>query len=229
MKILTHPKHGENVARPERTASAIAGALLVVQGLRSSNRNSGLITLLAGAELLRRGLSGRCYLYHLLGITTAEHRGASISVPYPVGIRVDCSITVDRPPTEAYRFWRNLENLPVFMEHLASVKVIDEARSHWIAKAPAGTSIEWDAEIVNDIENKLIGWRSLPDSQVQNAGSVHFEPEGNGTKISVELQYNPPAGVLGAAVARMFGEEPTQQIREDLQRFKEHMESKHPA
>jgi uncharacterized membrane protein len=229
MQILTHPKHGENVADAERTASAIAGTFLVIQGLRNSNRGSGLVALLAGAELLRRGLTGRCYLYNLLGITTATHRGASISVPYPLGIRVDCEETVDRPPAEVYKYWRNLENLPAFMNHLQSVTVTSPTQSHWVAKAPAGASIEWDAEIVNDIENQLIGWRSLPDSQVQNAGSVHFEPAGDSTRIKVELQYNPPAGILGAMVARMFGEEPTQQIREDLRRLKEQMESKHPA
>ena len=230
MKLLTHPKHGENVAETERNLSLVAGTLLVIQGLRTSGRTGGILTLLAGAELVRRGISGRCYLYNLLGITTATgYRGANVSLPYPLGIRVDCEEVVDLPPEEAYRFWRNLENLPSVMSHLKSVTVTGEKYSHWVAHAPAGTSIEWDAEIVNDEENHLIGWRSLPDSSVHNAGSVHFEPEGDGTRVKVRLQYNPPAGVLGAAVARLFGEEPTQQIREGLRRFKEQVESNRPV
>jgi uncharacterized membrane protein len=141
------------------------------------------------------------------------------------GIKVERTITVNRPREEVYSFWRQLENLPRFMDHLESVTVIDENRSHWVAKAPAGTKVEWDATIHNEIENELIAWRSLPGADVDNAGSVHFTPMGNATEVRVVLSYDPPAGKLGASVAKLLGEEPSQQIEEDLRRFKQVMEA----
>jgi uncharacterized membrane protein len=149
------------------------------------------------------------------------------SVPRGKGIKIEKSVTVARPVDEVYRFWRNLENLPRFMDHLESVTVVDENRSHWVAKAPAGTKVEWDATIHNEIENELISWRSLPGSDVNNAGSVHFTPVGNGdrTEVTVVLSYQPPAGKLGAAVAKLLGEEPSKQVEDDLRRFKQVIES----
>jgi uncharacterized membrane protein len=126
-----------------------------------------------------------------------------------------------------YRFWRNFENLPRFMDHLEAVTVIDETRSHWVAKAPVGTRVEWDAVIHNEIEEELIAWRSLPGSDVSNAGSVHFSPvgDGNRTEVSVVLSYEPPAGKVGAAVAKLLGEEPATQVEDDLRRFKQVLEA----
>jgi uncharacterized membrane protein len=139
---------------------------------------------------------------------------------------VERSIVVNRPAAEVYYFWRNFENLPRFMDHLESVTVLDENRSHWVAKAPAGTRVEWDAVIHNEIENELIAWRSLPGADVNNAGSVHFTPAGdNATEVRVVLSYEPPAGKLGAAVARLLGEEPSRQVEDDLRRLKQVMEA----
>jgi uncharacterized membrane protein len=139
---------------------------------------------------------------------------------------VDHEIHIARPRAEVYRFWRNLENLPRFMEHLESVHVLDDRRSLWTAKARAGMRASWEAEIVNEIENEVIGWRSLPGSRVDIGGSVRFEDApGGATNLSVSLQYNPPAGTLGRAVARLFGEDPAEQVREDLESFKELMET----
>jgi uncharacterized membrane protein len=147
-------------------------------------------------------------------------------VPYELGIRVDEEMPIQKSPEELYRFWRNLENLPRFMDHLLSVREIDDRTSRWVARGPAGYSVEWDAEIVNDIENELIGWRSLKGSQVDNGGSVRFERSPNGgTIVRVSLQYNPPAGYVGAMIARMFGEAPEKTIATDLRRFKELMET----
>jgi uncharacterized membrane protein len=136
-------------------------------------------------------------------------------------------VTVDKPADQVYRFWRNLENLPKFMEHLESVTEIDNKHSHWVAKAPAGMSVQWKAEIINEIENQLIGWRSLPGSDVPNAGSVHFSPApgGRGTQVKIELQYDPPGGNLGAFFARMVGQDPEKQIAQDLARFKQLLET----
>jgi uncharacterized membrane protein len=141
------------------------------------------------------------------------------------GILVEESIVIDRPVAQVYRFWRNLENLPTFMRHLESVVQQEEGVSHWVAKGPGGLPVEWDARIINEIDDKVIGWQSLAGSTISTAGSVHFDNYGLGTRVTVRLQYNPPAGKLGAAVARLFGEEPSIQIREDLQRFKQIMES----
>jgi uncharacterized membrane protein len=140
---------------------------------------------------------------------------------------VDAAVTINRPPEELYRFWRNLENLPRFMRHIQSVRVIDEKHSHWVAKGPAGKTVEWDAEIINDIENRLIGWRSIPGSDVDSGGSVRFEPAlGNrGTEVRISLQYNPPGGSVGAAIAKLLGQDPKKHILEDLRRFKHLMET----
>jgi uncharacterized membrane protein len=175
-----------------------------------------------------------------LGRNTAKGRRVSpvASVPRGEGIKVEKSVVVNRPVREVYRFWRNFENLPRFMDHLEGVTVIDETRSHWIAKAPAGAKVEWDAVIHNEIEDELIAWRSLPGSDVSNAGSVHFTPLGDGsqTEVRVVLSYDPPAGKVGAAVAKLLGEEPSKQVEDDLRRFKQVMEaaeapgnSRHPA
>ena len=141
-------------------------------------------------------------------------------------VHVTEAITINRPRNEVYGFWHNFENLPRFMAHLESVEVLDQGRSHWKAKAPAGTTVEWDAETVEDRPNELIAWRSLPGSTIPNSGSVRFKdaPGNRGTEIVVELRYQPPGGKIGALFAKLFGEEPEQQIKGDLRRFKQVME-----
>jgi uncharacterized membrane protein len=141
--------------------------------------------------------------------------------------QVKNSLIINRAPEELYQYWHNFENLPNIMKHLESVRVGDERRSHWVAKAPAGTSVEWDAEITEDRPNELIAWRSLEGSDVENSGSVRFEPApGNrGTIVRVEINYTPPGGALGSLVAKLFGEEPGQQARESLRCFKQLMET----
>jgi uncharacterized membrane protein len=143
------------------------------------------------------------------------------------GVRVEHTITINRPIEEVYQFWRNFENFPRFMRHLESVQTIDDRRSRWQAKGPAGLRVEWDAEMVQEVEYAWIAWRSLPGSEVENHGSVRFAraPGARGTELRVQLEYLPPAGALGWSVARIFGEEPDQQIREDLRRFKQLMET----
>lgn len=140
-------------------------------------------------------------------------------------LQVSKSVTIKRPRHEVYDFWRNLENLPRFMQHLETVRVADR-RSHWVAKAPAGT-VEWDAEIVEEQANELIAWRSLPESDIRHQGSVRFReaPADRGTEVDVQLQYDAPGGKAGAMIAKLFGEEPMQQIRDDLRRFKQVMET----
>ncbi|HEU4435440.1 MAG TPA: SRPBCC family protein [Pyrinomonadaceae bacterium] len=142
------------------------------------------------------------------------------------GVQANASCIVSRDPDEVYSFWRDFRNLPRFMEHLVSVDDMGNGRSHWVAKGPAGTTVEWDAMLVADDPGRVITWRSLENSDVDNAGAVRFEPApgGRGTIIKVNLQYNPPAGIVGATVARLFGEEPNQQLDDDMRRFKQVME-----
>jgi uncharacterized membrane protein len=215
-----------NVGKSERLVSGLAAAAVAVVALRRK-RLRPLLFPLAGS-LLSRAATGRCPVNRAIGRNTARRGRVSpvASVRRGEGLKVEKSVTVNRPPQEVYSFWRNFENLPRFMDHLESVTVIDETRSHWVAKAPAGAKVEWDAAIHNEIENELIAWRSLPGSEVSNAGSVHFTPAGNGnqTEVLVVLSYEPPAGKLGAVVAKLLGEEPSRQAEDDLRRFKQVME-----
>jgi uncharacterized membrane protein len=142
-------------------------------------------------------------------------------------IRVAQSVTINRSPEELYRFWRDFQNLPRFMKHVESARETEGGRSHWVAKAPAGTTVEWDAEITEDRPNELIAWRSLEGSDVDQVGSVRFQraPGGRGSIVKVEMRYRPPAGVVGATVAKLLGKDPGRQIRDDLRRFKQVMET----
>ena len=147
--------------------------------------------------------------------------------PEERGVHVRKIITIGRPAEDLYRFWRDFENLPRFMRHLEAVQVMDERRSHWKAKAPLGRTVEWDAEVTEDRPNERLAWRSLEGADVPNHGSVTFEPApgGRGTTVKVDLRYEPPGGAIGATVAKLFGEEPGQQVQEDLRAFKQLMET----
>jgi uncharacterized membrane protein len=143
------------------------------------------------------------------------------------GIHVRESIRLEEPVSQVYRFWRQLENLPRFMANLEQIVELGNRRSHWVAKGPGHIKVEWDAEIINEIENRVIGWRSLPGGDIATAGSVTFRPAraGRSTEVSVHLQYAPPAGRAGALVAMLAGREPNQTIREDLRRLKQLLEA----
>ncbi|MCU1227869.1 MAG: cyclase/dehydrase [Acidobacteria bacterium] len=219
-----------NVSNPERWLSVVAGAAIATYGLTRRNI-SGIVLAAVGSGLVWRGASGHCSVYESLGISTASDGSATnddhVSVPYGRGIRVEETVTIDAPADRLFAFWRNFENLPRFMEHLKSVTVIDDKRSHWVAKGPAGSDAEWDAVIINEVPNELIGWRSVDGSQVDNAGSVHFSSaaNGRGTIVKVVLRYDPPAGKVGAAIAKLFGEDPAHQVTEELRTFKQLMET----
>lgn len=141
------------------------------------------------------------------------------------GIHVEQATTVNRPLAEVFRFWRNFENFPTFMKHLHSVSQREAGISHWVARGPAGLHVEWDARIINEIDGRLIAWQSLEGSTVSTAGSVNFRETPRGCEVRVNLQYKPPAGKIGAAFAWLFGREPSIQIRDDLRRFKQLIET----
>jgi uncharacterized membrane protein len=227
-----------NVGNVERWLSMLGGGMLAAYALKRRDTSGG-VAALAGAALLYRGGTGHCHIYEALGVSTARElsyaRGTGVvadrgsdtrqQLGGARGIHVEESVTINKPIAEVFRFWRNFENLPSFMQHLDSVAMRDEGISHWVAKGPAGMPVEWDARIINEVENSVIGWQSLEGSTISTAGSVHFDDTEHGTRVRVHLQYNPPAGRLGAAVARLFGEEPSQTVREDLRRFKQLMET----
>jgi uncharacterized membrane protein len=212
--------HETNVGMIGRWGLAIGGAALAAYGLR--RRSLGGVALAAlGGSLVYRGMTGYCQLYQALGINTAEDEGGLQAV------EVKKAITIDKSPAELYSFWRHFENLPRFMAHIQSVQSTGQGRSHWVARAPLGTTAEWDAEITEERENELIAWRSLPGTRIPNHGWVRFQsaPGGRGTEVRVTLVYAPPMGKLGATVARLFGEEPHQQLDEALHRLKAIMEA----
>jgi uncharacterized membrane protein len=214
-----------NVGETERVVSALGGGALALVGLSRGNA-AGLALAALGGALLYRGLSGHCPMYQAFGLDTAHDKNPVTSVPAAQGVRIETAVTIDRPPEELYRFWRDLERLPQVMSHLQSVSVNGD-KSHWVARAPLGMKLEWDAEIINDKPGELIAWRSLHGSAVSTAGSVHFvrAPDNRGTEVHVTLKMDPPGGRVGTALAKLFGADPRQQIREDLRCFKQLMEA----
>lgn len=216
----------QNVGSTERLISVAAGSALLAGGLRRIDSLGGVALALIGGSLVYRGASGHCSMYQALGIDTAHHNPAT-AVPAGHGEKVEHATLINCPPERVYAFWRRLENLPQFMSHLESVKVLDDKRSHWVAKGPMGVNVAWDAETYNERPNEMIAWRSLPGSQVDTAGSVHFKAvrSGQATEVRVSLKYDPPAGSVGIAIAKLFGESPEQQITEDLRRLKQLLEA----
>ncbi len=223
--ILTNTN--TNVGDAERVVSAVGGGALLAYGLKRGDA-LGIALAVLGGGLALRGATGHCQVYDAMDVdrSDSEGRNATYSKGRSGKIHVKKSITINKSTSELYNFWRNLENLPKFMNHLESVKNIDNKRSHWVAKAPLGTTVEWDAEITSEHENERIGWRSVENSEIPNSGVVEFLPTSTrGTEVKVTLTYEPPAGYLGSLVAKLFGEEPSQQVDEDLRRFKSLMEA----
>lgn len=194
----------------ERWASLIGGGAMVLMGLRQGSLR-GALTALAGGGLVYQGATKQ---------STIQKAQEAIGLNQP--IKVEKTVTINKSAEELYRFWHDFENLPTFMKHLKSVKVHNEKRSHWIANAPLDNTVEWDADILEDRENEFISWASVEGADVDNSGFVRFTkaPGDRGTEVKVVLEYNPPGGALAATVAKLFGEEPEQQIGDELRRFK---------
>jgi uncharacterized membrane protein len=218
-------RSGRNISEAERWLSMAAGVGLAAYGA-SRRRPAGWAVAGLGALLFRRGATGHCHTYQLLGINTfGTGEDTRRALSGTGGVHVDESVVINRPISELYRFWRNLENLPRFMSHLESVERVTDTLSRWRAKGPAGTTFEWTAEIINEVPDQVIGWRSIEGSDVVSAGSVNFDRAGNGTRVGVRLQYSPPGGKVGATLAWMVGRDAQTEIRQDLQRFKQIVES----
>lgn len=212
----SHSRHTDWVAHP-RTNN------------RRNSRLKALGSITAGSALALFGASRKS----LAGAAVAGlggflvYRGLRETRHHVGPIHVERSFTINKPVEEIFSFWRNFENLPRFMRHLNSVKTTGERQSHWEARGPLKTSIGWDAEITDEQPNRFIVWKSLPGSVVDHRGSVEFRPAEHhgGTAVTVALDYQAPAGKLGQLFFRMFGEDPEQQVRDDLRRFKQLMEA----
>ncbi|MDB4923748.1 SRPBCC family protein [Mucilaginibacter sp.] len=207
-----------NLNWPERYISIAAGVKLSFSGIRNIFKSpfTSILKLGAGGYLVNRGISGHCELYSQAGKINTS----------PVNINIRSSLTVNRSRTEVYDFWRKLDNLPLFMKHLESVNVINEKRSHWVLKLPTGVAnVSWDAEIVHDDPGYMIGWSSLPDSIIDNAGKIRFrDSENGGTQIDVVISYQPPAGGFGASVAHVLNPVFKKLVDDDVQNFKQYMD-----
>lgn len=215
-----------NVGDVERKVSLASGAILALAGLARRDW-AGLVIAGIGGGLLWRGSTGHCSMYQALGVDTAgNERGRESAAPQ--GIEVTQSFLINRSAEELYAHWRKFENLPQIMSHLQAVEEKGNGQSHWRAEAPStyGGYVEWNAEITSDIPNRRIAWRSLPESDIDNEGSVEFEkaPGDRGTILRVHLHYAPPAGRVGHWIAKLFGKSADLQIREDLRRFKRTIE-----
>lgn len=208
-----------NVGQGERMASALGGGLLVRWGLRRFSVG-GLLAAAAGSALLYRGVTGHCPAFERLDIDTAA-RGKE-------ALEVNESVTVYKPRDDVYGFWREVENLPHFMRHLQSVEDVGENRSRWTARVPGGLGhVTWEAEVTEDEPGERISWRSLPEADISNAGTVRFEdaPRGDGTVVHVEISYRPPAGDVGALAAKLLNPANRQLVKDDVRRFKSLMET----
>jgi len=207
-----------NVNDWERFASIAAGAMLVAVAVRKPRLRRMAST--AGTGLIARGVSGYCPVNAVTGRRRLRDDPRR-ALAGPRGMHLHDTVHIARPPDEIYRFWRHLGNLPAFLQHIERVDVLDACRSHWVMRGPAGMRVEWDAEIVNEIESEHIGWRSLAGADVANAGSVHFRPAPDGgTFVEVKLQYAPPAGKVGASLAWLTGSAPSSMLHDDLVRLK---------
>lgn len=223
----TGAKASVNVNKLERISSILAGTALLYAGfkkgnniLKKNNSNPAKVAIaVAGGYLIYRGATGHCDVYSLAG---------KDKLPDTVkNINIRTSVTVNKPRAEVYAFWRKLSNLPLFMEHLKKVDVIDEKRSHWEAKVPGGLgTIEWDAEIVKEIDGELLGWNSLPHATINNAGKVEFrDADENGTEIRVVITYRAPFGDIGEGITSLFNPAFEKIIKNDVKNFKRYIET----
>lgn len=215
----TGAKLSVNVGKVERLASVVAGIALLFKGLQNEDKKSGIGMIAGGGYLLFRGATGHCVAYALAG---------KKKLPDTVkNMNIMTKLTVNHPRQEVYDFWRKLSNLPLFMEHLKKVDVIDEKRSHWVAKVPGHLGeIEWDAEVVKEINGELLGWNSLPHASINNAGKVEFrDADESGTEITVLITYRAPFGDVGEGIASLLNPVFKKMITKDVHNFKRYIEA----
>jgi uncharacterized membrane protein len=223
MEAIAKRRSEMSIGDAEAVLAIGAGAVLLLLG--TSRRSlAGSVVALASVPLFYRGVTGH---WPDTGMSLGPSDDTRVALAGTRGAHVRESVRIEAAVGDVYRFWRRLENLPAFMKHLTRVTETSDRTSHWVAEAPGGLVASWDAEIINDVEDELIAWRSLPGSEVAVAGSVNFKPVRNGrsTQVDVNLQYSATGGKVGALLASLFGREPSQTIREDLRRLRQLMEA----
>jgi uncharacterized membrane protein len=209
----------------------IGGAALAAAGVKrfiSRDRPAGSVMALAGAGLIARGATGHCDVYQAAGVNTAAAKSDTRArLGGDAGLSVEEAVAIQQPAGELYALWRDLEWLPAVFPSLRSVQRLGEGRSRWSAVGPNGRRVEWTAEIINEVPDRLIAWRTVGSPDLVSAGSVHFTPmpADHGTIVRVRLQYEPPGGTLGRALAWVYGRDPSQSLREGLRRFKQLIEA----
>ena len=208
-KLLSHLH--TNVSPQERAISLLAGAFFLYDSLAAKKKNT-LEGLLAGF-LLYRGATGNCPAYSAIGKSKPDNHSRNVNIQF--------TQVVNKPRNEVYDFWRNVENLPLFMNHLKSVTNLNEGISVWEAIIPGGMgTLRWKSEIVKERPNELIGWQSLPGSSIKNAGKVEFKDFGNGTEVHVVISYHAPGGIAGEGAARIINPVFKELVEEDVANFK---------
>jgi uncharacterized membrane protein len=218
---------GININETERLISIAAGIPVTIFGLTRGILN-GLVPTLFGGCLISRGVTGHSFLYQVLGVSTVKHTPTIATLPNNQGIQVKRAVTIIASPEELYRYWRNFQNAPRFMVNVESVQATGDGRSHWVAKTPMGTKVEWDAEVTNDEPDRLIAWRRTQGPFLApSGGSVHFEPkrQGRETVTRLEIEFRQLRGPIGTMLGNVLGQIPEQLVRQDLERFKELMEA----
>lgn len=210
-------KLSTNVGPTERVLSVAGGALLLFNII--SNKKSNLLQTFAGTYLLLRGVTGFCLAYERLGKRELDFRAPNVNIR--------TSVTVNRPRDQVYAFWRRLENLPLFMEHLKAVQVLDETRSEWTAALVGGAgTISWRSEIVKDDPGDTLSWHSLPGSSIENSGKVRFSDAWNaGTLVDIVISYHAPLGLLGEKAGRLLNPFFEKMVEQDIRNFKRYIET----
>lgn len=212
-----------NMAAWDRAISIGIGSALVVYALKHKRQMGSMTT---GIGLLARGVAGVCPGYAATGFRTLRDDAPERALSGSGGVRLKESVTIAAPPDEVYGFWTDYDNLPSFIRHLVGVERLGEGRTRWTMRGPAGLPLQWDAEIINEIPSELIAWKSLPGADVVSAGSVTFKPSRRGgTVVTVNMQYDAPAGRVGRAIGWLAGYVPSSELREDLRRLKQMIEA----
>lgn len=200
-----------NVSPAERGASLLAGAFFLYDAI-GKQKKSGLEAILAG-YLLYRGVSGNCFVYNAIGKTKPDNRSRNVNI--------QLKMVVNKPREEVYSFWRHVENLPLFMEHLESVESLNDSISVWEASLPGHVgTLRWKSEIVKERPNELLGWQSLPGSSIENAGKVEFREVPGGTELHIVISYHAPGGIPGESAARLLNPMFEDMVEEDVRNFK---------
>jgi uncharacterized membrane protein len=204
-----------NVSTLERILMITSGSYLLYKGLSQENKSIAKIS--SGGAMLARGISGYCPVY-----SAVDH----LKNDKPSNVNIRTSAVINKPISEVYAFWRNLENLPKFMNHLESVKTISETKSEWTAKGPGGIAkLTWNAEIIKDQKEKLLSWQSLADASVKNFGKVIFKANGKNTEIDITISYRAPLGLAGQGAAKLLNPYFEKIVNDDIKNLKLYLES----